>query len=220
MAMTVQKVRAPETPVIKGSRDGLRVIFPVKPSFEDALAALSENLAGAGNFFAGARAVVEPSRELTPDEQQTLRDTLARHGLELTRVRPAPVRSRGGVDASQQSGERAVVVRHTVRSGQRVSFDGSVVVMGDVNPGGEVLATGDIAVLGALRGVAHAGTAGDHRAVVIALSLRPVQLRIADLIVRTPEGENAGDRPEVARVKNGEVVVEPYRWHQPSRRRR
>lgn len=209
LATSIHKVHDPEEPVIKGSREGLRILLPIKASFEDTLKALSGNLEAAGNFFSGARAIIEPSRDLSAEEQAGLKELLARHAIELTKVRSAQ-RAVSAVAPVKPLGEPAIAIRRTVRSGQRIAFDGSVVIFGDVNPGGEVIASGDIAVFGALRGVAHAGAAGDRKAVVAALSLRPVQLRIADLIVRAPEGEVRTVQAEVARIKNGSIVVEPY----------
>lgn len=77
--------------------------------------------------------------------------------------------------------------RGTVRAGQQLTFDGDVVVIGDINPGGEVAATGDVYVLGRLRGMAHAGCEGDEQAIIAAAEFAPMQLRIADWISRAPE---------------------------------
>ena len=97
----------------------------------------------------------------------------------------------------------------TLRSGQRIDYDGNVVVLGDVNPGAEVRASGDIVVMGALRGLAHAGSEGGPGAVV-AFRLEPTQLRIGDVIGRPPEGEaKSGREPEVAKLKNGVILIEP-----------
>lgn len=108
-----------------------------------------------------------------------------------------------------------VLVRRTLRSGQRVQFGGNVVVLGDVNPGAVVTAAGDIVVMGVLRGVAHAGCTGNQRAVVAAFRLEPTQLRIANFISRAPDSPEAGQArlPEVASIKNGMVVIEPYLPH-------
>ena len=107
--------------------------------------------------------------------------------------------------------ERSTLLwRRTLRSGQRISCRGNVVVLGDVNPGAEVVARGDILVLGTLRGVAHAGAMGNSRAIVAAFRLQPMQLRIGRLISRSPEGESPPGLPEVARVRSGKVVIEGY----------
>lgn len=101
-----------------------------------------------------------------------------------------------------------LLYRGTLRSGQRIDHDGNVVVLGDVNPGAEVRASGDIVVVGALRGLAHAGSGGSA-GVVVAFKLEPTQLRIGDVIGRPPEGERPGGEPEVAKLKDGVILIEP-----------
>ena len=81
-------------------------------------------------------------------------------------------------------------------------------VVGDVNPGAEVVATGDVVIMGTLRGVAHAGAEGDTSAVIIALDLRPIQLRIAGYIGRSPDLDlEMGRVPEMAQVEDGNIVI-------------
>ncbi len=102
-----------------------------------------------------------------------------------------------------------LVVRKNIRSGQKISYDGTLIIFGDVNAGAELEAAGHIFVLGALRGVAHAGCRGDQNAVIYAHQLRSVQLRIADLIARAPDGENTKrDIPELARIIENQLVIE------------
>lgn len=102
-------------------------------------------------------------------------------------------------------------VNGTLRSGQVVKYDGNIVIMGDVNPGALIEAKGNIIVLGTLRGVAHAGKEGDFNSVVACYNLQPTQLRIADKIARPPDKYiKSFGLPEVARIKNEEVVIEPY----------
>lgn len=105
-----------------------------------------------------------------------------------------------------------MLVQRTLRSGQAIEFDGNIVVLGDVNPGAELIATGHIIVMGALRGVVHAGAMGDESASVTAFLLEPTQLRIATHITRPPDGGNktAVLEPEVARIKDGVVIIEKY----------
>lgn len=105
-----------------------------------------------------------------------------------------------------------LLIRRTLRSGQNVRFFGNVVVMGDVNPGAEITAGGDIVVMGWLRGLAHAGAEGDEGAIVSAFRLNPTQLRIAQFIGRAPDVEDSTlpDVPEIAEVRNGQLVID--RW--------
>lgn len=98
----------------------------------------------------------------------------------------------------------------TLRSGQEVSFNGNIVVIGDVNPGALLRAKGNIVVLGSLRGLAQAGIGGNNHAVVAAYSLLPTQLRIAEIIVRPPDDDMQYKLPEIAKVVDGRVVIEPY----------
>jgi septum site-determining protein MinC len=110
-----------------------------------------------------------------------------------------------------QDADLGVLIRRTLRSGQVVQYPGHVVVIGDVNPGAEIIAGGDVVVWGKLRGIVHAGATGDDEAVVCALSLAPLQLRIGNHIARAPEGrEDLPERPEMASVQEGEIVAEPW----------
>lgn len=88
----------------------------------------------------------------------------------------------------------------TVRSGVEIRHAGTVVILGDLNPGGIVLANGDILVWGRLRGVAHAGAAGNSKCLIMALQMEPTQLRIADFVARAPTTMPAQFYPEIAYV--------------------
>lgn len=80
-----------------------------------------------------------------------------------------------------------------IRSGQTMHYEGNLVYMGDVNPGGTITSTGDIYVMGALRGMAHAGIDGNLNAVIAASVLKPTQLRIAGVISRPPDEWDVSD---------------------------
>lgn len=88
----------------------------------------------------------------------------------------------------------------TLRSGSDIRHDGTVVIMGDLNPGSSVVADGDILVWGRLRGIAHAGAKGNARCLILALQMEPTQLRIADFVARAPETPPNQYYPEVAYV--------------------
>lgn len=74
-----------------------------------------------------------------------------------------------------------------VRSGQVLQFEGDVLLVGDVNPGGKIVAGGNIYILGALRGIAHAGCEGDMDKVIAASLMKPTQLMIGDVMNRPPD---------------------------------
>ncbi len=88
----------------------------------------------------------------------------------------------------------------TLRSGAEVRHAGSVVIVGDVNPGSAVIAEGDILIWGRLRGVAHAGVKGNAQCRIMALQMEPTQIRIADYVARSPAKPPAQYYPEVAYV--------------------
>ena len=106
--------------------------------------------------------------------------------------------------------ENTVLVQNTLRSGQSVYYDGNVVVVGDINPGGEVIAAGNVVVMGYLRGMVHAGVGGNEGAVVYAFRMCPTQLRIASHITRAPDDDCGPTVPEIARIKEGRVVIETF----------
>lgn len=107
-----------------------------------------------------------------------------------------------------QDEEPTLLLRKTLRSGQKVIFGGNVVVMGDVNPGAEIEAEGDVVVLGTLRGLAHAGCSGKD-AQVMALVMQPTQLRVGEqLWVPEPKALKAAKGPMKAWLRQGKLFTE------------
>ena len=88
----------------------------------------------------------------------------------------------------------------TVRSGIEIRHPGSIIILGDVNPGGIVVADGDILIWGRLRGIAHAGARGNRQCMIMALQMEPTQLRIANALARAPEKQVTQFYPEVAYI--------------------
>ncbi len=97
----------------------------------------------------------------------------------------------------------------TLRSGDHLKAEGDVLLLGDVNPGAKISAGGNVMVWGRLRGVAHAGKEGNNNARIIALQLRPLQLRIADVIARGPEEKPEPGLAEEAKLQEGRILIEP-----------
>lgn len=99
-----------------------------------------------------------------------------------------------------QSLAEPLYLQMTVRSGVEIRHPGTIVLLGDVNPGGSVVAGGDILVWGRLRGVVHAGAGGNTNSVIMALQMEPMVIRIAKYVARGPEASPAQFFPEVAYV--------------------
>lgn len=105
-------------------------------------------------------------------------------------------------------------LQQTLRSGQTISYDGNIVVIGNAHPGSEIIAKGDITVWGVLAGIAHAGARGNDYAKIRALKMNAIQLRISGFYARRPDTLNIPFiqktnefTPEEARVENKEIAI-------------
>lgn len=96
-----------------------------------------------------------------------------------------------------------------VRSGQTIRVEGSLLLIGDVNPGGRVEASGNIFILGELLGIAHAGIKDNNHAIITASFMNPTQLRIGEYISRAPDYDSEGVYLEHASVHfdNKKIVL-------------
>ncbi len=98
----------------------------------------------------------------------------------------------------------------TIRSGARISSDGNLCIIGDVNPGAIVSAKKNIYVWGKLLGIAFAGTSGNKKASIASLYLNPLQLRIADVIAIGPKDKPKNYYPEIALIDKQTISIKPY----------
>src|SRR5579875_59957 len=226
---------------IKGTRNGLLLTLEPETPFSELLNALAERLAEAPAFFRGASLSIDTSqRALRTSERTQLEALLAHYQMSMapassTAARPAATRdlremdswtsgvaaqaSRGNVVTSDlRESSDTLFLRRTVRSGQAIHHHSNVVVLGDVNPGAEIVAGNDIIIWGVLRGMVHAGYPDNEGAMVCALVLAPVQLRIAHLLSRPPEGLEVPPRPEVVTIRNEQIVVESWINGRPPRK--
>ena len=95
-------------------------------------------------------------------------------------------------------------IQNSLRSGHREEYPGSIVVCGDVNFGAEIIAGGNIMILGALRGVAHAGANGNIMAIISANNIDVTQIRIANLVREV--GEKV-DKCPICKIEKNEIVI-------------
>ena len=104
--------------------------------------------------------------------------------------------------------------RGSVRSGQRLEHEGSIVVLGDVNAGAEVVAGDNVVVVGVLRGLAHAGAKGNKNAIIAAASIDCKQIRIANIIKEIEEQYDeegnivSHERKTYASVEDDKIILE------------
>ena len=98
----------------------------------------------------------------------------------------------------------------TVRSGDRISSNGNLCIIGDVNPGAIISAKKNIYVWGKLLGIAFAGNGGNKNAFISSLYLNPLQLRIADIVAIGPKDKPKNSYPEIAVIDNKTITIKPY----------
>ena len=218
---------------IKGVKDGILVNLEDQDWME-AREELIGQIEARNDFFQGAHLILDVGNNvLRAKELGELRDTLSEKGVTLSGVmslsivtqetaqllglktrisKPTqkPARKITSLD-TVLPGEAAVMVHRTMRSGFKVAYHGHVVVIGDVNPGAEVIATGSVVVWGHLRGTVHAGAEGDESAVVCALDLSPMQLRIGSKVATTPQDAEK-PHPEIASIKENQIIAEPWQY--------
>ena len=151
-------------------------------------------------------------KRLADNEEQELLSIFARKtDLEVIIEKPkklglATIESVFNKDATISN---AKVFMGTVRSGQRVEFEGSVILLGDINAGSEVVAEQNVIVLGNIRGHVHAGAKGNRGCFIAANSINATQLRIADLMLKNEEKIDVNNGGyEIARVTMGEINIE------------
>lgn len=197
-----------EEVVFKGYRDGLQLVWNQSADFSSILEQLKAKLESATNFFTDGTTikVVPAGKKLTEEQCGQLSQLLAKYGLKFECGQ-----EKNEVTAQSINHElQPLIVNRTVRGGQKIVSEGTVIVNGDVNPGAEIIAGGNITIVGTCRGVVHAGAYGDYQANITADRLLAGQIRIAGLIARAPD--NLDDNPiykERARIEKKHVIIEP-----------
>jgi septum site-determining protein MinC len=223
---------------IKGTKEGLLISVEAAGVWDEIIGELAARIDEQKAFFQGARVAVNlGERALKSAGLFDLRDALAEREVSLWAVLSenavtveaarllgletnlsdgrAPVKAPAEhedltpIDTGVTGGA-GVLVKRTLRGGSSVHHPGHVVIIGDVNPGAEIVAGGDVVVWGRLRGTVHAGADGDESAMICALDLAPTQLRIAGYIAIAPNEKRRHPRPEVASVRGGRIVADPW----------
>ena len=205
-----------ENIIFKGVNGELQLILNESADFSTIVEQLKNKLESAAEFFSSGMIINLPGK-LTASQRNLIVEVLHEHGLDCKQA-PAQPEVDKITDVTHLSDRdnyeiTAVVVNKTLRSGQKVVHDGSVIVFGDVNPGAQVIAGQDIIILGSCRGMAHAGAKGNEKATITANKIVATQLRIAGIIARSPDDQDKSVYVQTARIKDGAVIIEPVnRW--------
>lgn len=203
--------------ILKGRKDGITIsLDPVMP-FGELKAHFRKRVADTRQFFEGAKSNISfTGRNLSEEEELELLDIISEESdLEVPFVGHENLSM---VNASFVTDTAPQHLPHDVRktsyhqgglrSGQSIHYSGSVVVIGDVNPGSEIIAEGHVIVLGALKGMVHAGCKGNEECFVSALVFKPTQLRIANIITYIPDDKSKKE-PACAYIQEGQVFIAP-----------
>jgi septum site-determining protein MinC len=185
---------------IKGTKDGLVLHLDDSCSYEELKIELDEKLS------ANARTQVDRqllpvkvdmgNRYINENQREELKSLIRqKKNLVVDDIESNVITKQ---EAEQLKSETEVVtVARIIRSGQVLKVPGDLLLIGDVNPGGTVIAGGNIFIMGALKGIAHAGYLGNDQAVITASGMRPAQLRISNCLNRAPESEQSNERREM-----------------------
>ena len=186
--------------IFKGTKDGVTVLFDADAPFEELCQQLEKKVEEAGKFFDNVKtSLAFKGRSFSDEEEETLFQIITEHtSMQITFLKTENNELKQLSDLLEKEMSPHNLTKFhkgSLRNGQKIEFDGSLVIVGDVNPGAEIKASGNIIVLGQLKGMAHAGCKGMTDAFIAAVYMAPVQLRIADIITRFPEENKKGPKP-------------------------
>ena len=215
--------------IIKGKNDRLVIALNPKSDFLELCDILKTKILEAKNFIGNSRMAIEFSgRKLTSEEEDILIGILTENSnivisYIFTEKNEKKTKEKKSKDQAMDLSKfnplmeegKTHFYRGTLRSGAKIESDGSVVVIGDVNPSSIIRARGNVIVLGRLNGTVYAGLNGDEQAFVTAIYFNPIQLTIGMKTKTDMQKEildssrvNKKDKFRIARIKNQEIVVE------------
>ena len=119
-----------------------------------------------------------------------------------------------GLSSIRRAFDREIATSETkfhhgsLRSGQKMETEGSIVIIGDVNSGAEVIASDNIVVLGSLRGLAHAGAKGNKQAIIAAGLLDTVQIRISNIVKEINRDEEPMHKQAYVCVIDDKIIID------------
>lgn len=208
--------------IIKCNKYGLIVILDENLPFEELIKDVEDKFKESAKFFKNAKmAMTIRGRSLTQAEEKQVVETIVDScGLHILCIidedRKEELLFHQAVDKAmeEKDAEDGWFYRGTLRSGQVLESEHSIVIIGDVNPGANVTSKGNIVVLGSLRGIVYAGATGDRNCFVAALVMKLIQVKIADKMARSAITKRVDDAeykldPKIAYVKEDHIYVKP-----------
>ncbi len=206
-----------EPVMLKGNKSGIRIILDDELSFEELLEKVTEKFQNNADFLGDNRVVVAfDGRELSDEEEAVLLHTIQENSkLRIVCVIDEDKERETLYERTLQEKLMAMdsnsgqFFKGNLRSGQVMEFETSIVILGDVNVGAQVVSTGNVIVLGKLNGTVYAGASGKEDAFIVATKMNPIQIRISDVIARTPdEKETPSNVPQIAYLRDGAIYMD------------
>ncbi|MCI9080022.1 MAG: septum site-determining protein MinC [Lachnospiraceae bacterium] len=208
------------TVVIKGFKAGIILVLNPDASYETLKKDIADKFKASAAFFGeAAKAVSFKGRELTDEQKMEIVDIIqANCSLSILCIMEDDPETEA---AFQKTLEKKIMeqdysntgqfYKGNLRSGQVLDVETSIIIIGDIKPGAKVISKGNVIILGSLKGNVYAGAAGNANAFVVALDMRPVQIRIADTIARAPDNpeKTPGNQTKIAFLDNGNIYIEP-----------
>lgn len=211
--------------ILKSNRYGINLILDADMPFNQLKEAILEKFRESEKFFKNAKIAISfEGRRLSQEEEFSILDMITKNTsiqviciVDQNEMREQMYKEKIESyyqDVADNTGE---FYKGTLRSGQVLKCDTSIVIIGDVNPGAKIIAKGNIVILGSLKGNAYAGAAGDESCFVTALDMDPVQIKIGNVIARSADRgpwEAIRNRrrtmdPQIALVSDGNILIEP-----------
>lgn len=194
---------------IRGTKEGLTLLLDDQCSFSELLIELEEKLSSKyPQVFNGplVRAKVSVgNRYLTNEQMETLKQIIHEKQKMIVDSIESNVVSLAEAEEMKQQSQITTYTK-VVRSGQVLKVKGDLLLLGDVNSGATVVASGNIYVLGVLRGIAHAGCDGNTQASIYAAKMEPSQLRISNVVTRSPDGADKNEM-ECAYINSENIIT-------------
>ena len=216
--------------VIKSNKYGINLILDKNMPFQELLVAIKEKFQESEKFFKDAKmAICFEGRALTQEEEYQIIETITENTsisiiciVDNDESHADMVKQQIDAYYDSVAGREGEFYRGTLRSGQVLESVSSVVIVGDVNPGAKIISQGNIVVLGALKGNAYAGAAGDSNCFIVALEMDPIQIQIGDILAKSPDNKKMKPRrlrrkeknpvsaeAQIAVAKGGNIYIEP-----------
>ena len=198
--------------VIKSSKAGMTVILNPDLPFPDLLASIAKKFGDSARFWGNAQMTLTlEGRPLSAEEEFQIVNTITENSqLQILWIeRCEKALNEKLMELSAQTGQ---FYRGTLKRGDTLESEASIVIIGDVEHGARVTAKGNVIILGELKGTVTAGAAGNDQAVILAFSMSPLQLRIGNHTSRFNEkNHKLGKGTMIASVENGELKVLPLK---------